>query len=48
LTRLTWFSLVISLGYTCLCYMFIYCIVDPTFVHLPSLFLYIHILDTRS
>jgi hypothetical protein len=43
-THSTWINLVISLGYMWLCYMFIYCIVDPTFLHLPSLFLYIHIL----
>jgi hypothetical protein len=48
LDPLNLFNLVISLGYMWLCYMFIYCIVYPTFVHLPSLFLYIHVLATCS
>jgi hypothetical protein len=48
LDPLNLFNLVISLWYTWLCYMFIYCIVDPTLVHLPCFFLYIHVLATCS
>jgi hypothetical protein len=36
---LTWLDLVISMGYICICYIFIYCIVDPNYMLCPSLLL---------
>jgi hypothetical protein len=39
LTLLTWLDLVISIGYICICYMFIYCTVDPNFMLWLSLLL---------